>query len=41
MIAIHDLVKLGKVHYIGESSLQAVEFVQLQHIATVKGLTQF
>ncbi|KAL7940460.1 Aldo/keto reductase [Trichoderma barbatum] len=41
MIALHDLVKLGKVRYIGASSMRAVEFVQLQHIATVKGLTQF
>ncbi|KAK0755690.1 hypothetical protein N5P37_011756 [Trichoderma harzianum] len=41
MTALHDLVKLGKVRYIGASSMRAVEFVQLQHIAAVKGFTQF
>ncbi|PCG89496.1 Aldo/keto reductase [Penicillium occitanis (nom. inval.)] len=41
MTTLHDLVKLGKVRYIGASSMRAVEFVQLQYIAASKGLTQF
>jgi aryl-alcohol dehydrogenase-like predicted oxidoreductase len=41
MVALHDLVRSGKVRYIGASSMRAVEFVHLQHIASEQGLTQF
>ncbi|KAL4982802.1 NADP-dependent oxidoreductase domain-containing protein [Aspergillus falconensis] len=41
MVALHDLVKSGKVRYIGASSMRAVEFAELQHTATLNGLTRF
>ncbi|KAK9361972.1 NADP-dependent oxidoreductase domain-containing protein [Lipomyces starkeyi] len=41
MEALHDLVKSGKVRYIGASSMWVHEFVRLQHIAELKGWTTF
>lgn len=41
MVALHDLVQAGKVRYIGASSMRAVEFAQLQHVAELHGLTRF
>ncbi|KAF2866317.1 NADP-dependent oxidoreductase domain-containing protein [Massariosphaeria phaeospora] len=41
MEALHDLVKSGKVRYIGASSMWAVEFAQLQHAAEKRGWTKF
>ncbi|KAF1950136.1 aldo-keto reductase-like protein [Byssothecium circinans] len=41
MEALHDLVKSGKVRYIGASSMWAVEFAQLQGVAERHGWTKF
>ncbi|PSN61726.1 aldo-keto reductase-like protein [Corynespora cassiicola Philippines] len=41
MEALHDLVKSGKVRYIGASSMWAVEFAQLQFVAEKHGWTKF
>lgn len=41
MTALHDLVRSGKVRYIGASSMWAWEFAQYQHVAELKGLTKF
>lgn len=41
MEALHDLVKSGKVRYIGASSMWAVQFAQLQFIAEKHGWTKF
>lgn len=41
MEALHDVVKSGKVRYIGASSMYAWEFQQLNHIAQLHGWTQF
>ncbi|MCA1040522.1 aldo/keto reductase [Bacillus infantis] len=41
MEALHDLVKLGKVRYIGASSMSAWQFAKAQHAAEQKGLTRF
>jgi aryl-alcohol dehydrogenase-like predicted oxidoreductase len=41
MDALHDLVKSGKVHYIGASSLLAVQFAQMQFVAEKNGWTKF
>jgi aryl-alcohol dehydrogenase-like predicted oxidoreductase len=41
MEALHDLVKSGKVRYIGASSMWAVEFAQLQFVAEKNGWTKF
>ncbi|GAA5862260.1 hypothetical protein JCM8547_007785 [Rhodosporidiobolus lusitaniae] len=41
MDALHDLVKSGKVHYIGMSSCYAYQFHQMQAYARSKGQTQF
>lgn len=41
MEALHDLVKSGKVRYIGASSMWAVEFAQMQFVAESKGFTKF
>jgi aryl-alcohol dehydrogenase-like predicted oxidoreductase len=39
--ALHDLVKSGKVRYIGASSMYAWQFVQAQYVADVHGWTRF
>jgi aryl-alcohol dehydrogenase-like predicted oxidoreductase len=41
MEALHDLVKSGKVHYIGASSMWAVQFAQMQFVAEKNGWTKF
>lgn len=41
MEALHDIVKSGKVRYIGASSMWAHEFAQLQAIADARGWTRF
>lgn len=41
MKALHDLVQMGKVHYIGASSMWATQFAQLQFIAEKNGWTKF
>jgi hypothetical protein len=41
MEALHDLVKSGKVHYIGASSMWAVQFAQMQFAAEKHGWTKF
>ncbi|CAK7210309.1 hypothetical protein SCUCBS95973_000735 [Sporothrix curviconia] len=41
MEALHDLVKSGKVRYIGASSMWAYQFAGLQHIAERNGWTKF
>jgi aryl-alcohol dehydrogenase-like predicted oxidoreductase len=41
MEALHDLVKSGKVRYIGASSMWAFQFATLQHIAERRGWTKF
>ena len=41
MEALHDLVKSGKVRYIGASSMWAVQFAQLQFAAEKNGWTKF
>ena len=41
MEALHDLVKSGKVRYIGASSMWAVEFAQMQFVAEKNGWTKF
>jgi aryl-alcohol dehydrogenase-like predicted oxidoreductase len=41
MEALHDLVKSGKVRYIGASSMWAVQFAQMQHVAEKNGWTKF
>lgn len=41
MEALHDLVKLGKVRYIGASSMSAWQFAKAQHTAEQKRLTRF
>lgn len=40
MRALHDLVVMGKVHYIGASSMWAHELATLQFIAERNGLTK-
>jgi aryl-alcohol dehydrogenase-like predicted oxidoreductase len=39
--ALHDLVKSGKVRYIGASSMYAWQFVQMQYVADKHGWTRF
>lgn len=39
--ALHDLVKAGKVHYLGGSSMFAWQFAELQLTAKMNGWTQF
>lgn len=39
MEALHDLVKSGKVRYIGASSMWAVQFAQMQFVAEKNGKT--
>lgn len=41
MEALHDLVKSGKVRYIGASSMYAWQFAKAQHVAVVNGWTPF
>ena len=41
MEALHDVVKSGKVRYIGASSMWAHEFAILQFTATIHGWTKF
>ncbi len=39
--ALHDLVKSGKVRYIGASSMYTWQFVQMQYVADIHGWTRF
>lgn len=41
MEALHDVIKSGKVRYIGASSMKAVEFAQLQFVAEKNSWTKF
>ncbi|KAJ7583511.1 NADP-dependent oxidoreductase domain-containing protein [Mycena floridula] len=41
MKALHDLVQLGKVHYIGASSMRAWQFAHLNEIADKHNWTKF
>lgn len=41
MEALHDLIKAGKVRYIGASSMWAVQFAQMQFVAEKNGWTKF
>lgn len=41
MEALHDVVKSGRVRYIGASSMYAWQFQQCQHIAEKRGWTKF
>ncbi len=41
MEALHDIVKAGKVRYIGASSMYAWQFAKLQHAAGLHGWTAF
>jgi aryl-alcohol dehydrogenase-like predicted oxidoreductase len=41
MEALHDLVKTGKVRYIGASSMWATQFAQMQFVAEKNGRTKF
>ncbi|KAL4969029.1 aldo/keto reductase [Aspergillus stella-maris] len=41
MEALHDLIKLGKVRYIGASSMWATQFARLQFTAEKNGWTKF
>jgi len=41
MEALHDLVKMGKVRYLGASSMYTWQFAKLQHAAELRGFTKF
>jgi hypothetical protein len=41
MAALHDLVKMGKVRYIGASSMWTYQFAQMQFCAERNGWTRF
>ncbi|MFI6503821.1 aldo/keto reductase [Nonomuraea typhae] len=41
MEALHDLVRSGKVRYLGASSMRAWQFAKAQHAAEVNGWTKF
>lgn len=41
MCVLNDLVRAGKVHYIGASSMYAWQFQKAQNIATMNGWTKF
>ena len=41
MEVLHDLVRSGKVLYLGASTMFAWQFVQMNHIARLNGWTQF
>jgi aryl-alcohol dehydrogenase-like predicted oxidoreductase len=41
MAALHDLVRVGKVRYLGASSMWTWQFAKMQHVAVVNGWTPF
>ena len=41
MCALHDIVKSGKVRYLGASTMFAWQFEQMNHVARLNGWTQF
>jgi aryl-alcohol dehydrogenase-like predicted oxidoreductase len=41
MAALYDIVKAGKVRYIGASSMYAWQFAKMQHVAEIHGSTRF
>lgn len=41
MEALHDVVKAGKVRYLGASSMYAWQFMKAQHTAEQNGWTKF
>jgi aryl-alcohol dehydrogenase-like predicted oxidoreductase len=41
MEALHDLVRAGKVRYLGASSMYAWQFAKMQHAADLNGWTRF
>jgi len=41
MSTLNDLVRAGKVRYIGASSMYAWQFAKMQHVAEMNGWTQF
>ena len=41
MEALHDVVRAGKVRYLGASSMWAWQFAQMQHVAERNGWTRF
>lgn len=41
MEVLHDIVKAGKVRYLGASSMYAWQFAKLQHAADLSGWTRF
>ncbi|GFF73874.1 putative aryl-alcohol dehydrogenase C977.14c [Aspergillus udagawae] len=41
MEALHDLVRSGKVRYIGASSMRTYQFIMMQHCAEKHGWTKF
>jgi aryl-alcohol dehydrogenase-like predicted oxidoreductase len=41
MEALHDLVKAGKVRYLGASAMWAWQFAKMQHAADLNGWTRF
>src|SRR6201990_1243503 len=41
MEALHDIIRAGKVRYIGASSMYAWQFAKLQHAADLGGWTRF
>jgi len=41
MQALHDIVKAGKVRYLGASSMWTWQFAKLQHAAALNGWTRF
>jgi len=41
MEVLHDVIRVGKVRYIGASSMYAWEFAKLQHAADLGGWTRF
>jgi len=41
MDALHDVVRAGKVRYLGASAMFAWQFAKAQHVAAASGLTRF
>ncbi|KAL5361404.1 NADP-dependent oxidoreductase domain-containing protein [Aspergillus floccosus] len=41
MEALHDLVRCGKIRYIGASSMRTYQFAMMQHCAEMHGWTKF
>ena len=41
MAALHDIVKVGKVRYIGASAMYAIQFQKALHVAEKNGWTRF